>query len=203
MTSDAEIGGANSTTAEKKPTPAEDTPMKKALFWTSNILGLLCGLNFAQAGFLKVIGERDHVIEDKHAPFFSVPPVAIKAVALFGHLNGGVCMIVGICAKIFAPFVKLDEKKANLLETLILMDGIGMCTIASGAVFLHFMMSEPVTTPSRLLLAYPFAVLRFWYNKWTLPEGYVILFRVFAGICVAGFLLAVIRGFLIGSIFGW
>lgn len=152
---------------------------------------------------MKVIGGMDPMIATETAPFYGVPVFAIKILAFFGHFFGGVCMIGGIIAKIIA---KLQGKKADFLETLILMDGIGMCTIATGAVFLHVMMGMGWFTP--LILALLFPPLRFGYNGWALPEGHVLstsfpnksVFFAFAIVNVVGFLVSVVMHFTIGTV---
>jgi hypothetical protein len=202
---DVEIGKSQGVEAvESKPTePIVETPVMKVCFWLSNVLGLLCGLMYGGAGFGKVTGAMDDMLSTVHAPFYGVPVVAFKVLAFFGHLTGGVCMIGGIIAMIV---MKFQGKKAELLETLILMDSVGMCTIAIGAVFLHLMMGMPWFTP--LIIVLPLPLLRFGYNGWALPQGNVLstsfpnksLFLVFVGVNVVGFVLSIVMHLTIGTV---
>jgi hypothetical protein len=197
VTLDLEIGNPkDAKPVEKKAKKsAEKTRMQNGMFWASNLVGLLCGLMFGLSGFGKVTGAMDPMIETTIAPFYGVPVIAIKVLAFFGHLNGGLCMILGLGTKTFA---QLEDTKANLLETLILMDGVGMSTIAFGAVFLHAMRNE---APSPLLLVVPFALLRFGYNGWAIPgeDRERKLFFGFLGFNVVGFLVSVLMHFTIGE----
>jgi len=202
---DVEVGKPHETdTVENKPIKlVEETPIMKLCFWTSNLLGVLCGLLYASAGFGKVTGRMDGMLESSHAPFYGVPVVAFKVLAFFGHLTGGVCMIGGIVAKIVA---KIQDKKAELLETLILMDSIGMCTIAIGAVFKHVMSGQSWFTP--LLIVLPLPLLRFGYNGWAIPQGNIpsisfpnkSLFLAFLGVNVVGFVLSIVMHVTIGTV---
>jgi hypothetical protein len=194
---DLEVGKSENDAkpVEKAKKPVEKTQTQKGMLWVSNLVGLLCGLLFGLTGFNKFMGNMDSRIETSHAPFFGVPVVAIKVLAFFGHFNGGFCMIVGLCTKTFA---QLEDTKANLLETLILMDGVGMCTIALGAVFLHAMRDQG---PPPLVLAIPFALLRFGYNGWAIPgeDRERKLFFGFLAVNVVGFLVSVVMHFTIGE----
>jgi hypothetical protein len=189
---------------EDKPVePAADPIKVKLFFWASNFLGLLCGLMFFGSGFGKVSGGMDSTLETVHGPFFGIPGAAFKVLAFFGHFMGGICMIYGICAKIVYNVL---GKKAPFLETLILMDAVGMCTIAIGAVFLHVMMGMSWFTP--LVIVFPLPLLRFGYNGWTLPEGNVLstslpnkkLYYGFVGVNVVGFLISVVMHLTIGTV---
>jgi hypothetical protein len=205
MTVDVEVGKS----VDAKPVesrsvePVVETPTMKICFWTSNLLGLLCGLLFGLAGFGKVSGAMDEMIATTLAPFYGVPPLAFKVLAFFGHFTGGVCMIGGILVKIGANF---RNTKADLLETLILMDGFGMCTIAAGAVLQHILMGVSPFTP--LVIVFPFPLLRLGYNGWTLPEGNVLstsipnkkLLLGFLGVNVFGFLLSIVMHVTIGTV---
>lgn len=112
-------------------------------------------------------------------------------------------MLGGIIVKIVANFL---DKQADLLETLILMDGIGMTTIAIGAVFLHVMTGTSAFTP--LLAVVPFVPLRFGSNGWAVPDGYVLstslsnkkLLLSFVGVNAVGFLISVVMHVTIGSV---
>jgi hypothetical protein len=166
---------------------------KKVAFWASNVFALLTGLAFGIAGALKLAGAMDHEVKEVMAPFFGMPPILMKIPQL-AEAIGGFCLIGGSIATIVA---KLDESKSNLLETLLLMDGIGLCTIAIGALFMHTMRSEP---PPPLLIALVYTPLRFWYNDWTLPHGFKTLFFVFLGVNVVGLLSSVAMHFAFGKI---
>ena len=98
----------------------------KVIFWASNVVGLLTGFLFGMAGAAKVAGAMADEVEDVYAPFFGVPPIAMKFPFL-AEAFGGFCLFGGIIAKIA---LKLDDSKSSLLETLLLMDGIGLSTIA-------------------------------------------------------------------------
>ena len=76
------------------------------------------------------------------------------------------------------------------------MDGIGLSTIAFGALFFHFMRGEG---PPPLMFAVLYTFLRFAYNDFALPEGYWKLYFVFLGVCVIGFLSAVAMHFASGE----
>jgi hypothetical protein len=163
------------------------------VFWASNVVALLTGFLFGMAGAAKLAGAMDPMVNEVHAPFFGVPPILMKIPQL-AEAIGGFCLIGGSIAKIAA---KLDGSKSNLLETLLLMDGIGLCTIAISALFMHTMRSEP---PPPLLIALVYTPLRFWYNDWTLPNGFRTLFFVFLGVNVLGFLSSVAMHFAFGKI---
>merc|ERR1719160_1609691 len=112
-------------------------------------------------------------------------------------------MLGGILAMIV---IKLRGKKAELLETLILMDSVGMCTIAIGAVFLHVMMGDSWFNP--LVMVLPLPLLRFGYNGGALPEGNVLstsfpnksLFFAFVGVNVVGFFIGIVMHFTLGTV---
>jgi hypothetical protein len=104
---------------------------------------------------------------------------------LLGHVFGGVCMTGGIIVQIA---VKLEETKVNLLESLLIMDGLGLSTIAIGAMFYHYM-TEQGPTPMMILFIFP--ILRLGYNDWKLPEGFKPLAAAFGIVCVVGLLGAI------------
>jgi hypothetical protein len=202
---DVEVGKSqDSEPVDAKPTePAAETPIMKLCFWLSNLVVIPFAALFAFAGWAKVSGGMDEMLAERHAPFQGVPVLAIKILAFFGHLTGGVCMLGGIIAKIIT---KLQGKKADFLETLILMDGIGLSTIAIGSVFQHVMLGESWFTPLVPILAFP--LLRFAANGFALPEGNVLstsfpnrkLFLAFAGVNVVGFLLSIVMHLTLGTI---
>jgi hypothetical protein len=203
VTLDVEVGENKS---GEQATVKTETMGTKVCFWASNFVGLLCGLLYAFAGFAKVTGGMDGMIAGTLAPFYGVPPVLFKVLAFFGHFTGGVCMIGGLYVKMCMKLKKIPAdiggKSADTLETLILMDGVGMITIALGALLKHAICGEPLFTP--LVIAFLFLPLRFGSNDWTIPRGmYPLtnrrLFFGFLAVNVLGFIISVVMHFTIGE----
>jgi hypothetical protein len=175
-------------------TKSVDEPKKsKPLLYVSNLFGILVGLLCTMAGSAKLAGAMDREIWGTFAPFFGIPGPLMKAGFVFEAI-GGICMLLGLAVKSFA---KLDESKSNLLETLILMDGVGLTSFFIGAQFLH-LMTDGAPTP--LILCPIFLLLRLAYNKGVPPAEFKMLFFGFLGFNILGLLVSIGLHFTMGEI---
>lgn len=182
---DVVVGSDKSTT--------EEAPKSKPLLYASNCMGILVGLMCTMAGSAKMAGAMDDAIYYAFSPFFGIPGPLMKALLAFEAI-GGICMLLGLAVKSFA---KLDESKSNLLETLILMDGVGVTAIFIAAQFFH-LMTDGAPTP--LILCPIFFLLRLAYNKGVPPAEFKMLFFGFLGFNILGLLVSIGLHFTIGEI---
>jgi hypothetical protein len=162
----------------------DEVPKSKPLLYASNGFGILTGLIFTGAGSAKVAGLMDEEISTQMAPFWGLPPLLMKVLLSFEVL-GGVCMLGGLAVK---SFVKLEESKANLLETLLIMDGLGLTTIFLGALYFHLMTEG---NPAPMLPAPIYFALRLAYNQGRPPAEFRMLFFAFAALNLLGLLGAI------------
>jgi hypothetical protein len=106
---------------------------------------------------------------------------------------GGVCLLGGMAVKSFA---KLDDKKSDLLETLILMDGVGLTSFYLVGQFFHVMLDGALAI---IVIAPIFFALRLAYNKGVPPAEFKMLFFGFLAFNVVGVLAAIGLHFAIGE----